>query len=394
VILLGAAALGLRWYQSHKNDPSDVLGGTLNTAGMVEAIQFGDDGDHVVAFNQKGEKIAQKGIVPGTHDADPVWRPDGNRVFFVSDRDKKSYQVYRWIPAPDSEPEVRSEGTIGKSHPTFPEEAGEAGSRLLMVSGGFVVEFDPSNLKGHQVLPPLGAGATASKDTEDAGGSVGQFAGIYGQLGDRFRIARWDNGTNAIVAVMGSDRGEVLIYQDLTKPGDPKVISTGAHIDFDINPKDGSVVFTVEDFLWPPKSAVPPAERFRHLVGGWSPAKGLSIMLPSRDDKVAFGSPAINPAGDKVLVVMGAFDRSSDTLTSKALITMPTEGNAAAGVAKLVEGSVYEPTWSPTGDRIAYAKTANGSRAIYIAGADGSGEHTLTGDTGTYGHPLFSPQTK
>jgi len=401
VLIVGGGMFGLRWYFQHSKDTTEAFSGTVNSADQVLAIETEKEGQKVVVFDTTGKKIEQGGEKAGTNDRDPVWRPDGNRIFFVSDRSGKGFQVYRWVPTANQEAEVRSQGSIGKSNPTFPADSSDPKAEMLLVSGGFVNEYDPSEVKGHQILPPVSqVTAAGGSDDEGSGGSGGQFSQLYSQFGDSFRLARWCAANDAIAAVMRSDRGESLIVQPLPKNGEkvppPIPLASGDRIDFDVSPKDGSIAFIVQNYRWTSASPVPKERRFLHCVGMWKPGTSTPVVIAQGlDDKSSFASPAISPAGDKVLMTVGPFDRASGSMTPTALVTMPLVENAAASAAKLVDGEVYEPSWGPKGDKIAYAKRgANGSRAIYIIGADGAGEHTLSGDTGSYSFPKFSPQGK
>jgi TolB protein len=262
------------------------------------------------------------------------------------------------------------------------------------------LEFDPSDVKGHQVLPPTGTTVTQSQDEGAGGGSsTGQFSAVYGDMGTSFRQAKWCAGGVAIAAVMMGDRGDTLVIQPISNPGEPikkpLFLATGDHIDFDVSPKDGSVVFSVTHFRWTAESKAPKEDRPRHFVGLWKPGMGQpSFILGSRTDDIAFGAPAVSPQGDKLLLTVGVYDTTTSELSPLQLVTIPVQENAGSAVAKLAQGAIFEPTWSPQGDLIAYARSANGTRGIYVAKADGTGEHPITGDTGHYSYPKFSPQTK
>lgn len=406
VLLLGAGLFGARWYHQNQNDIANL--GSADTAGMVAAVEFMDNGSKVVALDAKGTKIEPKGYRAGATERDLAWQPDGNRLFFISDRDAKNgFQVYRWKPGADEEPSPRSIGTQGKSNPSFSvEDAPDQNETLLMTSRGVVLELDPKNQKMHQVLPPPTAEITQSGDQgEGEGGSTGQFAGLYGRLGESFRIARWCGGKTAVAAVMRRDRGELLIVQTLPKGTEkvspPAVIAAGDHIDFDVNPKDGSVVYTVQNFQWP---TAPPAEfvkngkvsrPFAHYVGLLKVGESSKMIVAVPDDRACFSSPTISPAGDRVLLVVGPYDPSSESIQPQQLVTMPTQEGGGNAVARLVTSPVFEPSWSPKGDRLVYVKrTPGGKRGIYVCNADGSGEQALSGDSGNFGSPKFSPQTK
>jgi len=400
VLVVGGGLFGLRWYYAHAKDTSEAFTGAVISENQVLAIETEKEGQKVVVFDTTGKKIEQGGEKPGTNDRDPVLNSEGAGNLVLSDRNGQGFPVYRWVPTPGSEPEVRSQGSIGKSNPNFPAN-GDPKTEMILVSGGFVNEYNASEIKGHQILPPVGQVTTAGGgDDEGSGASGGQFTQLYSQYGDSFRVAKWCASNDAIAAVMRSDRGETLIIQPLGKAGEktplPIPISQGDRIDFDVNPKNGGIVFAVQNFRWQSNSPVPKEHRFLHCIGMWKPGdEKPSFIAQGMDDKASFSSPTINPGGDKILLTVGPFDRTSGSMTPSGLITMPLAENAGGSAAQLVAGEVYEPSWGPKGDKIVYAKrTSNGVRAIYVNAADGSAEHSLSGDTGSYSHPHFSPQMK
>lgn len=404
VIILGGAFFGLRWFISIRNDTNDVFQGGVDSVGMLEAIEITNDGQRVVAFDPSGKKIEQKGGTPTTTDRDPVWRPDGQRIFFVSDRDGKGFQLYRWAPRPDTEPDVRTQGSLGKSNPTFDRGAViEKGAKdedntLLFIQGGFVLEYDPKDIKGHQLLPPISSEVAQTSD-ENGSGQASQFSALYGQLGDSFRIAKWCGNHDAIAAVMRSDRGDQLIVQKLPKPGEklqpPVPLFAGERIDFDVNPKDGSILYTVQNVHFGSGTKIPVEQRPHHLIGMYKPGEEHPIVVgASRDDQNSFGSPAISPQGDRVIVTAGKYDISSATSNAQGLLVMPIQPGGVAAGTVLTRGEVFEPTWSPKGDQIAYAKRDSANRNIFVANADGTGEKCINAGRGNFSNPKFSPMVK
>lgn len=401
ILGLGALFLTYRYFSSYNKDPGSF--GAVNTSGQLAAIEYLPNGQQAVVFTADGNVVRSPGYREGAVDRDIVWQPDGNRLYFVSDRGGDAFQVFRWKPTADSAPEARTVGSRSKSNPAFPVDATGADARLLMTSGGVVQELDPREVKTPQILPPV-TNEIAAGSGDEEGGSVSQFAGLYGQLGESFRVARYVAKQEGVAAVMRRAQGEILVVQRLPKAGEklapPQVIAAGDRIDIAVNPADGGFVYTVQNFQWPTK---PPEEfikngkvtrPFNHFVGMWSPnATQPTFIAVSQDDKVAFGSPAISPDGSQVLVVVGSYQDSS--VEPSQLVVMPVrEGGGQAG-SPLIPGRVYEPTWHPNGQKIAYAKRGeDGKRGIYIANADGSGEQNVSASRGDFASPRFSPQSK
>lgn len=409
VLILVIAFAAISWYFKNRNDIANF--GTADTVGMVAAVEYLDDGQRVVAFDAKGTKIEPGGSnKPGIVERDPAWQPDGQRLFYVSNRSgTRGSQIFRWTPTANSEPSERSLGSLGKTDPTFSaEQVPDQNAYLLMVSGGFVLEFDPKDNKSRQLLPPVaGEVPTSSADTEEGGGQEGQFSALYHDLGESFRTAEWCAQKQAVVAVMRRDHGEVLIVQQLPKPGEkpqrPMVLVNAEHIDFDVSPKDGTIAFSAENIILPPdqeKAAADalkknPHARVRHTLGFFKVGDHVHIIAQSPDDQLAFGAVAISPVGDRVLTVVGAYDHDSTSVTSKELVAFPlSEGSGAAG-SVIVRGQATDPSWGPGASQIAYIKkTESGKRAIFVINADGTNDHNISGDKNDYAQPRFSPQTK
>jgi len=286
---------------------------------------------------------------------------------------------------------------------------------MLMVSGGFVLELNPKDTSSHQILPPR-VGEVPQGQGDDEGGSAGQFSLLYNQFGDSFRTAKWCFGKQAVAAVMRSDRGEVLIVQPLPQgtevPPHPIPIVTAEKIDLDISPVDGTIIFSATNVPMTKKEK----EAFRKAGGGLPPTRHAvgyikednpsapKFIVRSPSDNFVFSSPRISPDGERVIVSAGTFDAKTGTTSIKALLSYPFSEEPpppdrehpeipAHPEATLVQGDASNPSWSPDGKQIAYIKKSpGGKRAIFVINFDGTGEHSVTGESGDYAMPTFSPQ--
>jgi WD40-like Beta Propeller Repeat len=413
LVTLAILLVAYNWFKGLGDNFDDL--GKANTAGMIAAIEFKADGQQVVAVSPDGKITENAGYKAGSTDRDLAWDPEGNRLYFVSDRltddspkAVRSFNIFRWNPVTNAEPSQRTIGTRGRSNPYFdaqstPDEKATA----LITSGGFVQEFNPKDRSTRQVLPPLGREVAASSDSDDAGGSDSQFTALYGGIGTSFRIAKWMKNRTYIAAIMRRDEGETLLIQNMEEKNGkfepPAVIAAGSHIDITISRKDGVMVYNIQDFQWPDPRHIPEAFRkdgkisrpVSHMVGIVDPdSKGPSQpIVASSEDNACFGSVAASPDGSRIAVVLGPFVNGA--MDPKALYLFPLKSGAQGAGARLVAGAVFEPTWSPDGKQLAYVKRdADGKRSIYVINADGSGERSVTGGKGDFGYPVFSPQTK
>lgn len=395
LLLMALVFGGMRYVQGRKGDYDN--GGT--SVGLVSAIQTEREGQKAVLIGADGATKTTKTWKDGVNDREAVWSPDGKFLFFASDRAERTFHIFRWNPDAD-DAEQRTLGAISRGNPTFEPDASDS---LLVVAGGTVRELDPVTKKTPQILPPTSAEVAQGNDPEGSQGTQGAFSAAYGALGNSFRVARYFKDKTWIAAVMRRDEGELLVLQSLTMKEDrfprPIPVIAGDRVDFDVNLKDGTVAFVVQNFRWPSADQIPPQYRkgnritvpFRHVLGIVDPNTGTpQIVGASTDDKVAFGSPRVSPDGTRLLAVQGTMEEGG--LRSKGMITMPYAAAGARSASPLAEGEVYEPSWSLDGARIVYVKRVGGKRDVFTMNADGSNDASLTKGKGDFSNPIFSPQ--
>ncbi len=408
-LLLSVAAvfLGIQYVLQWREDPDT---GTIDSDGMVAAIEILDEGQQAVIFDKTGSKIPSPDYETGKTDRDIVWRPDGNRLFFSSDRKESAFHLFRWNPGSKAV-DQRSTGTLSKFDPSFPTAdiadkaaVNLAGQSAMITQGGFVLDFNVRKSTSQQLLPPPG-GVTVGAD-EGAGGS-GQFDAMYKKYGNAFRSARWIKGQGFIAAIMKGDEGEVLIIQKVgaKTPQEllPRPIFGGDRIEMDVDPKTGNLVFSILNFQFPDPDNIPAAnikdgkvvKPFTHGMFILDPEKqGNEAILPlaiSGDDKMAFGAPVVSPDGSQFATVAGTYD--GDSFIPGSLIVAPLQPGGIQAGAQVIAGNIFEVSWHPNSETLLYIKRSGQERAIYKIGKDGSSE-TKVSDGGNFMTPRYSPQTK
>lgn len=399
VIVSGSLVGSLYWYFKIRSD----IGGqhTSDSVGWISALQYGPEAQQVVLISPDGKIHKEAGHVPGSADRDPTWSPHGNFLYFVSDRVDHNFNLFRWAPdLPTAE--QRTIGTRARGNLRFSAQATEdsdAVAKALIITGGLVQEFDPTNQSTAQVLPPTSKEITQSKG--DEAGTEGQFEGIYGALGTSFRDAQWCNEHHGIAGIMRRETGEVLVYQDMRPQADgklapPNPLIAGDHLDFAINPKDGTVVYCVNGFQFvDEKNAVDENgnKRKKPFVNALAffDFKKNNIITGNKGE-VGFGSPAISPDGNLLAIVIS---RKVGTETNPVGLAILSAKGDPSYKGSQFGGDVHEPSWSPDNAHVLVAVKVPGKhRTIFEIPTDGSPPRNVTGDQGDFGFPHYSPQTR
>ena len=417
ILLLAVAGvfLGIQYLLNWRKDPDS---GVADTNQMVAAIEILADGQQAVIFDADGKKIPSPGYEAGKTDRDIVWRPDGNRLFFSSDRKQNAYHLYRWNPASGAV-DQRSTGSLSKFGPSFltvtdPKNSAAvnlAGQKALITQGGFVLEYDIRESSSQQLLPPPG-GVTVG--TEEGSGGTGQFDQIYNKFGNAFRTARWIKGGAYIAAIMKGDEHEVLVVQKVSADPSgtpeeqaaqmvPRPLMGGDRIDIDVDRVTGNLIFTVLNFQFPVRDNIPErnikngkiVKDFLHGVFVYDPDKqaadALFPVAVSNTDKNAFGPAAASPDGGFVAFTTGQFDGTN--FEPAGIFVAPLQPGGIQAGKPVIGGKIYEISWHPNSNTLAYINRDGSERAIYKINKDGSGEAKIS-DGGNYMTPVFSPQSK
>lgn len=405
LLILAGLFMAFRWYRARETDLHGT--DTLATVGWIAAIQETDQGNRVVAIKPDGTLVQQGDPPADAEDRDVVWRPDGNFIFFASDRDKGRFAMYRWYPQNGSTPEKRSIGARSQSAPFFLRGDGPLGpdAHALVTAGGVVMEYDPKTPALHQTLPPPDKLNSDQSEDQSGEGRKSAFEGEYEHFGTSFKYAKWTPDKSGVFAVMRRETGEILIYQKLNAPspeeGAPRPIVAGDRVDFDIDQKTGVCCFIVQNFQWPDPERAPEQFRkgrtvtvpFHHGIGliDLSKPQGMEIIAASNNDKFCFAEPALTPAGDFVAFVGGAY-QGNGNMTPAGLYVVPAQVGVKDLGQTVATGDVHEPSWSPDGTTLAFAqRIAPNKRPIFTISRSDPVVRQRSPD-GVFESPKFSPQ--
>ncbi|HVL38987.1 MAG TPA: hypothetical protein VM328_06305 [Fimbriimonadaceae bacterium] len=402
VILLFVIALlvaAIQLFRTYGGDPAELA--TADTAGWVAAVEVKGDGQQAVLIKPDGTIVRSPDYREGATDRDLAWRPNGNHLFFVSDRVEDVYHAFRWAIGANVV-ERRTTAKLSRSALAFlPSHVEGSSKNLLLVRGGMVFELDPASGAEIRVVP--------RPENQRSGGDEEQMAeeGLATEL--RFKRARWTPDRGWIVGVRRTETGEALVLQNMT-PNEqgllpPLVtVAAGQKVEFDVNPRTGEVVFTAQSFQFPDLRRVPPefvkdgrvTRPFHHWIGMVDPNRPERSVPPiaiSPDDKLAFGNPVVSPDGSTVAVVVGAYQDSS--LTPEQLVVMPAAEGGGQQRTLVLAGRISQVSWHPNSRTLVFIRPdAQGKRSVFTIDRDGSGERNLTGGQGDFREPLFSPQSK
>ncbi|MHB8637238.1 MAG: TolB family protein [Fimbriimonadaceae bacterium] len=407
--LLGVAALLFAWYFIKQFVASNADWGHTDTSGWILALRQTSNGEQAVVLKPDDTMLESPGYKDGVIDRDPTWQPDGDRIYFTSDRDAttKSLQIYRWNPAKGSV-DQRSSGKLAQEKPIFQEDGSTGGNyTMLVIKAGVVVEFNPNDGSAHQRVPV--EGKTPTQAGGDAGQGMGtQFGPEYAHLGTSFREAHWSKSGKYIAGIMRSDDGDTLVVICMnpgSTPGGlddglPHGIVKGEHIDMAIDPATGNIVYTVDNFQFIDPTQVPASmikdgkavKPFRNMLGMLNPdapAKSGAIVL-WRNGEHAFAEPQVSPDGSQVAFVIGM--DTNNGFKPLGIAVAPLALGGGKSTKPLVGGDVASPCWSPDGSKIGFVVvTPDGHSDIDVMPATGGAPKIITAGEGSFSSPHFSP---
>lgn len=385
--------------------------GTFASAGYIVALKQVGEESQAVMVSPDGKLSEAPDHKGGSTDQYPIWGPDGQRIYFISDRENQEPHIFRWNPNPGkllgllSRPSVerRSVDSRAKTRLSFEVPAGDDSETSLLISGGTVLEFDPKKGESFQVLPPSKM-QTTSQNSEE--GEQGQFDAIYAKYGTGFIDARWQPNKSVIAATMRMEDGGVLFLQQ-TMIGDPKPPTVfplaGDAIEFDIDPVNGDVVLAITNcrYVAPefiPKEAIVDNKvkmPFRHVILHLGSQGSIAPLIASQDDRQCYSKPKISPQGMAagLTAIFGSYDDVGNRQVPQALMLLgpiaQTEGNTKG----LASGKIYESSWHPNGTSVVFTMYVERNKKISICSMnlDGSNSKVLTGPEADYRYPVVSP---
>jgi len=291
----------------------------------------------------------------------PHWGPQGDRIFFISDRDGRGDL---WVVDVDANTGAKADKARRLT------QALDAGEFTLSPNGRKILATRGKNPW------KLWSGTTqVDRHTDLAAGSqliAGDF--FYGS-------PRWTpNGKSLLLS--SNQRGNVEIWKLDVGAARPVRLTTGPGNKVDATlSRDGSwIALTVIDeqgeyvhLMRPDGTDLRPlrpdlSERFTTVYGAdWSP-DGSRLAASFQ-------------TGDQVRIGLTAVDPETGTARDFRMLDLPA-------------GTPCHPRWSPDGKFLAYEAVTAGSWDLWIVNADGKNPRQLTSDPGNERGAVWSPDGK
>lgn len=380
-----------------------------------------EDGQQVVLIDPKGNITKSPDYVEGASDQNPVWSPDGQRVYFNSDRVDLESHMFRWNPARNLV-ERRTIDKRTKTEITFDQAADAAGEfTALLVSGGTVLIVAPQTLRYLQIMPPGGTDKGG-----EGNGESSLFQQVYDSLGYKsVKYARWSKDREYLMIVIKRDDGsEVLVAQktepvagselpgarkiSLTPETAPLPIVVGDRIEFDVSPVSGDVVYAVLGFQLPSMDNVPPQFKdhgvvklpFRHIVGIYHPGDpgifsdsetARAFIVLSDKDEFSFSQPKVSPDGTKVACQVGPYEGAGIMQPHNIVLL---EAKPKGSQETLVNSKSLDISWHPNSKSLLFTAEAEGYRSIFSVDIATKKVDKITGPNQSFSGPIWSPSTK
>jgi hypothetical protein len=393
--------LGIRFVTENRQDYDP---GVADTEGWITAIESKGSGSQAVVFDRDGKEIPSAGYKEGAEDKDPVWRPDGNRIFFISDREENNFHIYRWNLSTNDviRRTVDKRSYAGLQYD--PSVTDKESSLAILVSRGLVFTFDPKTGETKRIIPTTKPG----QPILDEAGQGGGLGAMYSSLGTSFKEVRWALGGKYVAGVLRSEAGEVLVLQnmEIQKNGDlgpPQPIVAAERIDFDVSSNGKELVFAaahmkpleeiVEAATGVPAPQKPPKPQFKHVIGRLDLENvGMAALEKSNDDKLAYSGVVFSPDASMILFTVGTF-KPSEGVSPNTLCARSTAGGVRGA---LLPGEIFHPRFDVTGQKVVFLRRKGAAQQLVTAeiGNPTGTEKVLGASDAVYSSPSFSPQTK
>lgn len=413
IIVAIAGLLGAIYYyvRSRSSTLSLVDIPPVRSAGYIIAIRQTDNGNgRLVAIAPEGT-FREPESTSENDDQTPIWKTDGRRVFFISNRTSDgSYQLFEWLPDRDNEPKQLTPNGASRAHPW----AHPKGGFVVLTSRGSVFKFTYPALKMLSLFPP---GAIV-EDTPGVERGMEQAEERRRSHQDDLIIKAWNDLSQLLegeafmkgyvdvtekyfVGIYMTSRAQSLVVQNLEPTNEQEIPAhvplAGETVEVCLDSKSSRAIVNVVDFQYPILSQIPPEKikpggkierEFASAVLVFS-LDGKEASYPiflDKEESVAMAGISLSPSGDELAMVV--LQKQKEAWIPQGLLIAPVKPGGISEARRIAEGPIEDPSWSHDGEKLTYIKNGD----IYTINRDGSKETNLTKGKGKFSHPSFSPQ--
>lgn len=408
MLVLAALIFGFQYLRGRKKDLTDI--GTVNSAGWIAAVEQEPEGSRVVYFDANHDIHRSPEHKEGSLEEDPLWRPDGNRIYFSSDKKDGIFQIYRWNLATGAV-ENRAPSHVSRTSPAV-DPFDDNG--LLFLQSGLGYKLDVLSGKSTRVFPPVEHNRD-EKEQQDEDATAPQSRGgfDYG-MGERYKLkrAKWLD-RHWLLGVQRLENGEALIAQttDLRENSlQPFILLvSGKKVMFDIVPDTGEIMCGVAGFEFNANQPVPQTfvkngkvekpfkfvlfkGKLEDYVKGFAEMAQHHILMASQKDNEGFSDLKISPDGKWVAICLAESD-PDQVVRPTSLVVYPVDPKAGQP-SGLLQAPVYDPTWSPDSETLAFTIREGENQLVYTIARTGGEPKRISPDHGIFTTPKFSPQVE
>jgi len=413
VVVIIAGILGALYYyiRSRSATLSLVDIPPVRSAGYIVAIRLLENGNgRLVALAPDGT-IREPKSTSEHDDQTPIWKTDGRRVFFISNRTSDgSYQLFEWLPDRENEPKQLTRNGASRANPW----AHPKGGFVILTSRGSVFQLSYPALKFQPLFPPgaiveetpgMESGMEQTQETRRSHRDdlIIKAWNDLSQLleGEAFMEGYVDVSEKYFVGIYMTSRAQDLVIQSLEPANEQeipaKVPLAGERVEVCLDSKSSRAIVNVVDYRYPILSQIPPEkikpggkiERdFASAVFVFT-LDGKEAPYPiflKKEEDLAMAGISLSPSGDELAMVV--LKKQKDAWIPQALLVAPVKPGGISEARRIARGAIEDPSWSPDGEKLTYIKDGD----IYTINRDGSKETNLTRGKGKFFHPSFSPQ--
>ncbi|GEM_PF-6763335 len=381
----------------------------VNTKGFVAALRESENGSRLVSIAPDGT-VREPNGGDSFNDGDFTWHVDGRRLLFISNRSEDgSEQIFSW--APDRKADALQEtpsGAVRSAPWCFPLT-----SEYLFCSRGDVWAITWPERRLRPVMPPAGKEKVLGGEEQsmvERTGNVSEtdqwITSAWNSLANDLESEGFESGRlfasgDYFGGVCRTPRGPVLVIAYM-KPGSapeasPMAAEAGESLEISVVPDKPLIAVSVVNFRYPLASQVPQSKRRADgtfirdyqnalLVYDMSARKKIAVYASDKPG-IALMQPALSPKGDEIAVCLNVDD--GGTWKPRALLILPLQSMAFNnGIGStLVQGEVYDPSWSKDGSQLTYVKGGD----VFVIDRTGQNEKNLTNGKGRFRKPQLSP---